>query len=109
SRLKEAKILLAPVPLYRRILRVHRSLPLPMRSLGDDYVKAEFRRHKDVENPAHLVGFVSQWQDVTADHSLFNGAAFSREELGKKIDSRLIDKLSDEQIGQLYELRNELK
>lgn len=26
--------------LYRRILRVHRYLPVEMRSLGDDYVKA---------------------------------------------------------------------
>ena len=26
--------------LYRRILRTHRHLPVEMRSLGDDYVKA---------------------------------------------------------------------
>jgi hypothetical protein len=26
--------------LYRRILRAHRHLPVEMRSLGDDYVKA---------------------------------------------------------------------
>jgi hypothetical protein len=28
---------------------------------------------------------------------------------GKKLDSGLLDKMSDEQLGQLYELRNEVK
>ena len=48
--------LLPPVPLYRRILRAHRKhLPREMRVLGDQYVKAEFRAHRDVDNPVHLV------------------------------------------------------
>ncbi|OAD73816.1 hypothetical protein PHYBLDRAFT_112566 [Phycomyces blakesleeanus NRRL 1555(-)] len=96
---REAKILLAPMELYRQILRVHRCLPPAMRSLGDDYVKAEFRRHKDVDNPVHLIGFVSQWQDFNVP----------KDGWGKKMDSELYEKMSDEQIGQLYELRNELK
>lgn len=48
--------LLPPIPLYRRILRGHRKyLPREMRLLGDEYVKSEFRAHKDVENPMHIV------------------------------------------------------
>lgn len=48
--------LLPPIPLYRRLLRAHRKhLPPQMRLLGDEYVKAEFRAHRNVENPAHLV------------------------------------------------------
>lgn len=48
--------LLPPMPLYRRLLRAHRKhLPKEMRVLGDEYIKAEFRAHRDVENPAHLV------------------------------------------------------
>ena len=48
--------LLPPVPLYRRLLRAHRRhLPAEMRLLGDQYVKAEFRAHRAVDNPAHLV------------------------------------------------------
>lgn len=31
--------LLPPLQLYRRLLRAHRTLPVEMRSLGDDYVK----------------------------------------------------------------------
>lgn len=48
--------ILPPIPLYRRILRAHRKhLPVKMRLLGDEYVKAEFHAHKDIDNPAHLV------------------------------------------------------
>lgn len=52
----EPMALLPPIPLYRRLLRAHRShLPQQMRLLGDEYVKAEFRAHRNVDNPAHLV------------------------------------------------------
>ncbi len=48
--------LLPPLPLYRRLLRAHRKhLPRVMRLLGDEYVKAEFRAHRTVENPVHMV------------------------------------------------------
>lgn len=51
--------LLPPIYLYRRLLRAHRKhLPPEMRLLGDEYVKAEFRAHRNVENPAHLVSYV---------------------------------------------------
>lgn len=48
--------LLPPIPLYRRLLRSHRKhLPTEMRLLGDEYVKSEFRAHREVENPMHIV------------------------------------------------------
>lgn len=48
--------MLPPLVLYRRLLRAHRKfLPSEMRLLGDEYVKAEFRAHRSVDNPAHLV------------------------------------------------------
>jgi hypothetical protein len=48
--------LLPPIPLYRRLLRAHRKhLPMQMRLLGDEYVKSEFRAHREVENPMHIV------------------------------------------------------
>ncbi|KAF7728779.1 acetate non-utilizing protein 9 [Apophysomyces ossiformis] len=123
---REAKILLAPLVLYRQILRVHRYLPPAMRAMGDDYVKAEFRRHKDIDNPAHIVGFVSQWQDyldtfkdqtapnpnntiAPAEDPLVRSFNMPTEGWGKRLDPQLLDKMSDEQLGQLYELRSELK
>ena len=48
--------LLPPIPLYRRLLRAHRKhLPPEARLMGDLYIKAEFRAHRNVDNPAHLV------------------------------------------------------
>jgi hypothetical protein len=56
SSLSEALALLPPIPLYRRILRVHRKkLDPEMRILGDSYVKSEFRAHRSTENPLHIV------------------------------------------------------
>ena len=58
SSLSEAVALLPPLHLYRRILRVHRNkLDPEMRILGDLYVKAEFRAHKEVDNPVHIVRY----------------------------------------------------
>lgn len=52
--------LLPPIPLYRRVLRANRKhLPPDMRLLGDNYAKAEFRAHREVDNPAHLVRTLS--------------------------------------------------
>jgi hypothetical protein len=56
SSLSEALALLPPLQLYRRILRVHRrKLDPEMRILGDSYIKSEFRAHRNVENPLHIV------------------------------------------------------
>jgi hypothetical protein len=53
---KSALALLPPISLYRRLLRAHRKhLPSEMRLLGDEYIKAEFRAHRNIDNPAHLV------------------------------------------------------
>ncbi|KAK0193470.1 hypothetical protein F5146DRAFT_1101473 [Armillaria mellea] len=101
-KLQEASAsLLPPIVLYRRLLRAHRPLPDGMRSLGDSLCEswplfnAEFRRHREVTNPLHIIGFLSQWKAY----------------LGKlpKLDPQLIEKMSAEQLGQLYELKNVTK
>ncbi|KAK0476408.1 hypothetical protein IW261DRAFT_1491093 [Armillaria novae-zelandiae] len=106
-KLQEASAsLLPPIVLYRRLLRAHRSLPDGMRSLGDDYVKAEFHRHREVTNPLHIIGFLSQWKAY-----LDNLPVESKSEkfTGQKLDPQLIEKMSAEQLGQLYELKNATK
>ncbi|RKU46096.1 acetate non-utilizing protein 9 [Coniochaeta pulveracea] len=99
SSLKPAAMnLLPPIPLYRRLLRAHRKhLPHEMRVLGDEYVKAEFRAHRNVDNPVHLVGFLSEWQLYAQK---IEGDAW----VGEKLDQGKIEKMSDEQLAQLYEL-----
>ncbi|KAK4188536.1 putative mitochondrial acetate non-utilizing protein 9 precursor [Podospora australis] len=90
--------LLPPLYLYRRLLRAHRKhLPSEMRLLGDEYVKAEFRAHRNVENPVHLIGFLTEWQLYAQK---IEGDSWA----GEKLDQGKIEKMSDEQLGQLYEL-----
>jgi hypothetical protein len=60
--------LLPPIPLYRRVLRAQRRLPGDMRVLGDEYIKSEFRAHRNIENPLHIVSY-SAFNDVSHTHS----------------------------------------
>ncbi|KAL5000363.1 succinate dehydrogenase assembly factor 3, mitochondrial [Aspergillus recurvatus] len=96
--LSEALALLPPIPLYRRILRVHRKkLDPEMRILGDSYVMSEFRAHRGTENPLHIIGFLTEWQ-------LYAQKLEGDSWIGEKLDQGKLDKMSDQQLGQLYEL-----
>ncbi|KAK5078425.1 hypothetical protein LTS08_002729 [Lithohypha guttulata] len=89
---------LPPIPLYRRLLRIHRKRLGPEeRIMGDLYLKAEFRRHKDIDNPIHIIGFLTQWQQYG---QTIEGENWKDE----KFDKELLDKMSDQQVGQMYEL-----
>lgn len=81
-------------------------MPADFRSLGDNYVKSEFRRHQKVTNPVHIMGFLSQWKmyldNVPAGPE---GANFR----GKRMDPTKFEKMSDEQLGQLYEFMHATK
>lgn len=90
--------LLPPIPLYRRLLRIHRKKLSPEERLfGDTYLKAEFRRHRDIENPLHIVGFLTEWQQYGQQ---LEGDDWK----GGKLQSDILDKMNDQQIGQMYEL-----
>ncbi|KAK9321491.1 ACN9-domain-containing protein [Lipomyces orientalis] len=93
---------LPPIPLYRRILRAHRLLPLEHRFVGDQYVKAEFRQHRDVENPLHIIGFLSSWQQYAE-------AIEGHKWKDAKLDVQKLEKMSDQQIIQFYELMQSAK
>ena len=60
--------------LYARILRLHREkLPLPLRDLGDQYVREEFRnmwKLKEADLGKHHKEFSKQWEDYTRSLSL---------------------------------------
>ena len=83
--------------LYGRILRLHRAkLPLPLRDMGDQYVREEFRQMwnlKDADLKRHYPEFTSQWQNYARTLSL------SEESL---------EGLSDEQREQLKRLKDEI-
>ncbi|KAF2233696.1 putative ACN9 family domain-containing protein [Viridothelium virens] len=98
----EPVALLPPIPLYRRVLRSHRKLPRNMRLLGDEYVKSEFRAHRNVENPVHIIGFLTEWQSYAQQ---LEGDAWR----DARMDKGKIDKMSDQQLGQLYELMQTIR
>ncbi|CUM63442.1 uncharacterized protein PRCAT00001017001 [Priceomyces carsonii] len=98
---RNTEALLPPLQLYRAILRAHiHKLPAPLRSLGDQYVKAEFKAHKSADNPLHIVGFLAQWQDYLRN---IDGGSW----MNGKLKQQELDKMSPDQIGQLYELMQE--
>ncbi len=98
--------LLPPIPLYRRLLRAHRhKLDPDERILGDQYIRSEFRAHRNVENPVHIVrtilfeekcwnwsgipqiGFLTEWQLYAQK---LEGDSWK----GEKMDTGKIDKMS---------------
>ncbi|KAF3910019.1 hypothetical protein AA313_de0205852 [Arthrobotrys entomopaga] len=98
-----ALALLPPILLYRRILRAHRRhLGPDERALGDHYIRDEWRRHKDIENPIHIIAFLTEWQ-LYAQH--LEGDTWR----DAKLDKTKLEKMSDDQIGQLYELMKKAK
>lgn len=84
-----AAALLPPLPLYRRILRVHRTLPVEMKSLGDQYVKDEFKRHQSIDNPLQIVGFLTQWKVYLDGLEKDTGTTFK----GRQLDMRQFEKV----------------
>jgi Complex1_LYR-like len=84
----------------------------------------EFRRHKGVTNPAHIIGFLSQWKMYM---EVLPQDADARGFSGQKLDPTAIEKvsasqfqavfkqfqrreqMSAEQLGQLYELMHATK
>ncbi|XP_046742107.1 succinate dehydrogenase assembly factor 3, mitochondrial [Diprion similis] len=91
--------------LYKTILKLHRGLPLEIQPLGNDYVRDEFRRHKNC-NPAEAQVFMTEWADYAtklAEQLGLRGPQQAKK-LGIDLDQEAIEKMRDEQIQQLYEL-----
>ncbi|XP_008544293.1 succinate dehydrogenase assembly factor 3, mitochondrial [Microplitis demolitor] len=93
--------------LYKTILKLHRGLPEEVQSLGNNYVRDEFRRHKNC-NDAEANIFMNEWTDyaISLAKQLGLRGPISAKPIGKNLNKEDLDKLSDEQIYQLYELMN---
>ncbi|XP_034401091.1 succinate dehydrogenase assembly factor 3, mitochondrial [Cyclopterus lumpus] len=93
--------------LYKRILVLHRFLPIDLRALGDQYVKDEFRRHKGAA-PEEATGFMTEWKDYK--DTLQTQVLESAEEqtgsvkFGANLSEGKLGSFQHDQIGQLYEL-----
>lgn len=93
--------------LYKRILVLHRFLPIDLRALGDQYVKDEFRRHKAAA-AEEATGFMAEWKNYkdTLQAQVLQ-AAEERSgsiQFGANLSEGNLGSFQNDQIGQLYEL-----
>ncbi|KAF1381216.1 hypothetical protein PFLUV_G00151290 [Perca fluviatilis] len=93
--------------LYKRILVLHRFLPIDLRALGDQYVKDEFRRNK-VASSEEVKSFMTEWEkykDTLQTQVLQSaGKPLSSVKFGADLSEGKLSNFQDDQIGQLYEL-----
>ncbi|RVE66908.1 hypothetical protein OJAV_G00112020 [Oryzias javanicus] len=93
--------------LYKRILVLHRFLPLHLRALGDQYVKEEFRRHKGVTE-VEAGRFMVEWENykdtLQAQVLEAAGRGPGSVKFGANLAEQRLSDFQNEQIGQLYEL-----
>ncbi|XP_041664030.1 succinate dehydrogenase assembly factor 3, mitochondrial [Cheilinus undulatus] len=93
--------------LYKRILVLHRFLPIDLRALGDQYVKDEFRRHKSA-SPEEIKSFMTEWENYkeTLQSQVLEsaGRGLSSVKFGAELSEKSLNDFQEEQIGQLYEL-----
>ncbi|TNM92688.1 hypothetical protein fugu_018090 [Takifugu bimaculatus] len=93
--------------LYKRILVLHRFLPIDLKALGDQYVKDEFRRHKNAASE-EVKSFMKEWegyrdtlQTQVLDAAQKRGGSV---QFGASLTEEKLRHFQDEQVGQLYEL-----
>ncbi|XP_039197383.1 succinate dehydrogenase assembly factor 3, mitochondrial [Crotalus tigris] len=96
--------------LYKKILQLHRLLPLELKALGDQYVKDEFRRHKSIrlQEAQH---FLQEWENYKmmlqqqANQHMQNTT--DQPDFGAHLSEEKLNALRHEQVGQLHELMQE--
>lgn len=55
-----------------------------------------------MENPVHIIGFLTEWQ-------MYAQRLEGNSWIGEQMDVGKIDKMSDQQLGQLYELMQAIR
>ncbi|CAH1979622.1 unnamed protein product [Acanthoscelides obtectus] len=92
--------------LYKTILKLHRGLPMELQVVGTNYVRDEFRKHKNC-NEHETVIFMNEWTNYAislAEQLGLRGPKTAKDKLGTSLSPDDVEKLKDEQIVQLYEL-----
>lgn len=90
--------------LYKTVLRLHRGLPDELKELGNNYARDEFRRHLKC-NPKEAHIFMTEWARYAVTLSEQLGLKGKpKGKLGETLELDAVEKLSDQQTVQLYEL-----
>lgn len=96
--------------LYKSCLKLHRGLPVHLKAIGDTYVRDEFKRHMKADQQQVQL-FMEAWAKYAIDLSKQLGLKGVRTsvKVGTPLSEEELDKFSDEQLSQLYELYSEAK
>ncbi|XP_056110496.1 succinate dehydrogenase assembly factor 3, mitochondrial [Rhinichthys klamathensis goyatoka] len=91
--------------LYKRILLLHRFLPIDLRALGDQYVKDEFRRNKSASGE-DVTRFMTEWKNYkdTLQTQVLEAVGNKKLVFGADLSEDKLKDFQEEQMGQLYEL-----
>ncbi|KAL3837179.1 hypothetical protein ACJMK2_022554 [Sinanodonta woodiana] len=92
--------------LYKALLKLHRGLPLAMKAIGDEYVKAEFRAHKNATREQTAI-FLEEWTKYYLTLARQLGKRKKQQTVGQAMSPELLDCFTEEQLGQLLELFKE--
>lgn len=87
--------------LYKIIFRLHKSMPIELREMGNAYVRSEFKLHKNAA-PEHVQVFMNEWGNYTKTLMRQVNPKYGLK-FGKSLEDK-IDDLNDGQVTQLYEL-----
>jgi len=96
--------------LYKSCLKLHRGLPHHLKTIGDVYVKDEFKRHKTADATQTKI-FLEAWAKyaITLTKQLGVKGHHMSQPIGQNLSEDDLNYLSDEQIVQLHELYKESK
>jgi hypothetical protein len=91
--------------LYRQVLRIHRErLPPPMRALGDQYARDEWRRHRSANTTKQ------QWQTFMQEWQKYNRSLLGQADLSARtgeLPEDVLASMTPEQKQQLERLKQE--
>jgi len=90
--------------LYKAILKLHKkTLPEDMRTLGNEYLRTEWKLHKNV-SPKVARTFLDSWKEYFIS---LRSSSRTNEKVGLDLSEEQIKSLSKEQQEQLLKLKEE--
>ncbi|KAL0267663.1 UNVERIFIED_CONTAM: hypothetical protein PYX00_009866 [Menopon gallinae] len=91
--------------LYKTILKLHKGLPPTLKTIGDVYVRDEFKKHKSCK-PQEEAVFVEEWTKyaILLTQQLGVKGPINAKCIGRNLTRGQLDSMSDDQIQRLYEV-----
>lgn len=75
--------------LYRRVCKCQRRLDLELQSIGNLYIRHEFREHYKRADPLQLATFIKEWQDYVTHIQYSNDVKVEFTQFSKEQQKRM--------------------